>query len=163
MEEHIAMRDQRWPECAIKHWADHCAACLRSEPLLSAPRSPDGLICGMGHWAVDTDTDISRSRDGHRGRHQTVASRPSPGPLVIMDLRVNRDVLLTWPRELTHQDYLHRQLSSMQRAGQLCDLHLVCGASGGWRTLSCHKIVLASHSVFLRLVVLTGNMSVLNI
>ena len=80
-----------------------------------------------------------------------------------MDLRVNRDVLLTWPRELTHQDYLHRQLSSMQRAGQLCDLHLVCGASGGGRTLSCHKIVLASHSVFLRLVVLTGAMFVFNI
>ena len=110
---------------------------------------PDGLICGMGHWPVDTD-DIWRSRDGHRDRHQTVASRPSSGSVIIMDLRVKRDVLLTWSQDLTHQDYLHRQLSSMQRAGQFCDLRLVCGTSVGQRTLSCHKIVLTTHSTFFR-------------
>ena len=121
------------------------------------PGQPDGLICGMGHWTVDTD-DIWRSRDGHRDRHQTVASRLSSGSVVIMDLRVNRDVLLTWPRGQTHQAYLHRQLSSMQRAGQLCDLRLVCGDQAGdpgvWRTIWCHSLVLASHSVFLRLAML---------
>ena len=48
----------------------------------------------------------------------------------------------------------------MQRAGQLCDLRLVCGdqagAPGVRRTLWCHSLVLASHSVFLRLEIIIG-------